>query len=1134
MDIEVFPILDNKNTIIDRIAFRMNTLPIYLYFPEPFTIENLGDIKVIDILSLIKQNITEKNFTSFYKNIKDILPKNISISRDIIYPWLYLSDIDPKKLTKGFILESLGISNKFNVEDKTIINILNKREVYKKALKARLNRFLTQTKEKLNELNNFIGLEGCDATDIKIKSFTLDINIHVDANDILNFFDKISLNERIPFVYCNNYYKLLKKFSLSPNWLNHKNIMEFRFCPLKNLQNATINDYIPIVVKAKTQKLSLILTTNSSPEYLEEKVILQEIMNIFSEEYKYTTEKIYTSEFTLNDSYFDYHVLAELAMNDPLVSSFLYINESSKATKKRLFVNLKLPNSNHITINLSNKLVKENLLCVVTIKGKNMKLLNDARYIMPKLCEYYTDKMKNIIQMYQILLDDQEFGIITIQEEDKKPEILSKKIKDIFDIGYVSKCSLQRRPVVIDEKVAKQLIDDGKSVFKFPRDKTDSDIQFPSDGINQQYYRCTNSEYPYFGLQKNTLINSDIYPYLPCCFVNDRTVKNNTDYYETKKLPSIQKSKQQQEIITDKILKYNPSDPQLGMLPIELRNFFSLVDNNTNYRFVRIGTNRTPRSFIDCLLKIRYGNNYSITVEDVIQNIIQHIELSKQCNYDTDIESIIKNVENENIYFDPKLYIQVMEYVFDINIILFSRNGIITPKYTHGYYTPTNLNDYVFIYEHMGSKSDRATYPQCEIIARNKINKAPVQLEFSQENKICKNILKIYHQITSAYSLSKPIQYVDFPLKLEITNQIIDSYGKLRQLTLHFQGKLITLFTEPIQPLPANLDTDNMIYPVDIKTGQQFSSNTNMTITEQVIENGKVVELLGIIGNVNVSIPIKKSNPITDLKISSSRKNYFVQSESYLSIYNKNEKFARYITEYLYWIFSIYISELDEKTEVNENILNSFSQEKFILDEKHIYNIIPENFSLQNNDIIKNQKIIVTSKEMIQKLMYVLKLKTIRDINELINYKDKINIHKYYNNISDFKQNNKQIILYGDDSVYNWILNSTSLNILRNNIDITTNSSYFFRNPTISTSILLAQNTDTIYKAIDISQTWVKNKYNKGIFAENIPIQIPYTLYAYQNSKNIKRHNIKGGNENIIIVGYKINNNFRYTSLLKL
>ena len=122
----------------------------------------------------------------------------------------------------------------------------------------------------------------------------------------------------------------------------------------------------------------------------------------------------------------------------------------------------------------------------------------------------------------------------------------------------------------------------------------------------------------------------------------------------------------------------------------------------------------------------------------------------KQEMYDYTTDEIINKINNNDEYFDPKLFIRILEIKYNCNIFIFTRNNkgqLILPRHIKGYYKIKNKNKSVFIYEHMGSDTDRAEYPQCEIIVRKGIDETVTTDNFDYNSDISKNIYNVFLKI---------------------------------------------------------------------------------------------------------------------------------------------------------------------------------------------------------------------------------------------------------------------------------------------------------------------------------------------------------------------------------------------------
>ena len=89
---------DDQETVVKKIAGKLNTLPKYLYFPggiiptlEQF--QNVANIDVIDILSILIDPSAGTYFTNVFNQIRPMLNPDIDIIKDILEPFIAYNQI---------------------------------------------------------------------------------------------------------------------------------------------------------------------------------------------------------------------------------------------------------------------------------------------------------------------------------------------------------------------------------------------------------------------------------------------------------------------------------------------------------------------------------------------------------------------------------------------------------------------------------------------------------------------------------------------------------------------------------------------------------------------------------------------------------------------------------------------------------------------------------------------------------------------------------------------------------------------------------------------------------------------------------------------------------------------------------
>lgn len=1230
--------LDDFNSIINRIASIIQTLPELLYFPEntPTSDDFMSDKNII-VEDLKEDIINAESFDKLYKNIEkkekgrvkyklnisDILKYYILLNKNFNYEYdiITLQDFDTEKFLNEKFKLLKEIEDGKNITLFYINNIISGRETLKEKFDKDIEKLINNWNDNsvnLKLFKEFEDIKGVNYSKFELEKieYTIELKLY-NVTSILEIFNLIILNDNIPFATCNNFYKVLKDFIPPIKWKNlfdksksykdkFKNIDREKNIILKILNEKkikNINSYTEIIINIKEieNKNCIINITLKYNKYnISKEKIKKNILSIF-EKSKIINEKdnsvnglFYIPLQTLNKE-----VMFDLIMNDPLFSSLLVINESNLGLSQKEYENEKISKTIYfentiigkVTFKISSNKV-ENKNDILNKQNKNLYPINSSylrikiskandinkvelfQKLLSKLITLYNQKCNKIVAKYL----EYYMNIGDCKNEFKYNEIKDKN--DLFPEGYKSACQKSVRPTIISEEEAMIAIEEGKNVLKFPKEET--------YGISPKYFICNipkNPKFIYPGLFVNKLENDEDkkFQYLPCCY---QAVQTNTpeylNYYEDKDIDiETEKNKKKggQDIYkTRKIMELGSH----GILPTNISKLFFLSDENAVY--YRQGVLRDKNSFISCILNAT--KNSKLNPEKLRKEFIkpEFISCCKQEMYDYTEEEIIELIKNADEYFDPKLFIHILELYFECNIFLFTyeNNGkLILPRHTKGYFKNENNNRCIFIFEHMGSQADKAEYPQCEIIVKQPdINKKDTIDIFNYDDKESQYVIKYFNKINTSYILNKYITFNNLNLpwnKLILKSQVIDSYGKTRIINILYEDKYVSILTQPIQPL--KLVISDKIYKTNTITAINLLKNLeyNKKSIREIKDNGTLKEIKFIIGNIDAKILID-DNLIIDKEL------------SILNEYNKFKKLSRYMVEYLYWLFSNYLLKNDIK-EINDEIFVNFKDEYIEINPDYIYDndIIPKTFSMNNSSIMLNNKLIVKSEDVLKRLFYILRLSIIRNYDNIISYYKKNMIDNYYIDIIDFSYYNNQVIIEGEKSFIR-LISEDNKNIIYDNINIKKEfiedknkdedseyeysededdiintyetikykkksklleinfkkswdiNPYFFKNKLINNKIYLAQNTDSFLKCIEIAKIWNDKKYNPGnnVFESNLK---KFTLYSIINKNDIKKYFINEGEDNdlnIKIIGYKILNpstlkfNNLYTILLDI
>lgn len=1186
--------LDTVESLIVRVATELKTIPKYLYFPDGMiNIQQFytdDDITVINLLNKFRTN-SEIEFSTFLKNL-DIQDKinelGLDLYTDIFIPFVVFNKNLITMDKEGFIetgllliQEELKKENFFDIKSVDLEKIWEDRNQILENILEGIKQNKKDNDKNIKENSLIEETVAIPYTNFELESTKFKLFVDNKNISIIEVFNLLQLNIRVPFASFNGFYKILKDYVPVPEWeIYLEDSIILKVYQLINIsQNVKSENYTNVVINIdeETNFIVFEMELEVGKQNLSRELVIDSIIEIFPSSFDFKIDRIeestakgvfYFPHTTLNN-----YILSDLIMNDTLFSSMLSIDEHDKATKSKnsLYIHFFNNAIGKISANVTEKISErgdpilrgKDIIELFKYGSKYIRVKisyssNEASVLLfqdlfAKILRIYNSKYKTVFDYYKKFIPT--FKEEVIKTELKTiPQIRLKDIEpELFLPGYTKFCPSP--PTIIpDEEVEEEKLK-GKQVMTYPK--------VEEDGIMPRNYICTYKDKSFPGLRKNPLSNKDKVPYLPCCYEKDHTkVKGNiyAQYYRGESLKGNEVKKQQNWIITNKFLSHD----YFGYLPDNIKELFEMIDIRDNYSFIRKGVSDTKSSFLECVMAAvttdktiinasekKWAKILKETREKLANNV--SAALCKQEMYDFTTEEIIEMIRDPNKYFDPQYFINLLEHEFKCNIFIFNRKNMAVnaqlklPRFLKAYYKMKNTYPCIFIYQHMGSPSDKAIEPRCELIIRVKetdiTNRLPGEYTFSQSKKVSKDIMGIFENMRLSYSLTTKIDQTVFPIdtsdKIEIISQGIDSYGKTRVLTLNYLEQTITILTSPIQPLGYIENTSFEITRINTDLAQNLIKELGIILESQDIVDDYAKTFNGKLGNVNVSIPIIDTIPT--IRGNNQNKvgiNYPESTISELENYNKYKKLARYILSYVYWLYSKYLYE--ENKPVSLDTIIEFVDNFIVVIPDFEYGYVSKFFNMKSG-IMKNNKIVLKSEESLKRIVYSLKLFT-RQRNKLLNYYKNISIEDYYLDLTDFDQYQFQIIVQGENAVQKWI-NEQKLNYkLYNSIQLNMLlEPYFFKNKLISNKIYLAQNTTSLQKALNISNVWKNDGYNIGgdpKINETDKIEQTFLLYSYKNSKDIiayVMHN-EGSltKDTPILVGYKVGDDTFYTVLLDL
>ena len=872
---------------------------------------------------------------------------------------------------------------------------------------------------------------------------------------------------------------------------NEKKILEEE----KELEKRRIEIELEETIKQKRKeyKMYILIETNVSDKetQLNDEGILQRVLSCFTAPVKLLkkgVEKQIQSEFYIPQQLVDFPILKDMFFNNNLFKKFLQLDErlSIYKYKKNMYFyyipDINEAKTRYIACSLIQKKVEKT---DIKLMAKNSKLSVGSNYLQLKIlrCNNYkeSEKFKDIICKYigcynklkdkiineykEILKNSKSYKIEKLLEQEKQfkeqKRYVRKKqlLKDIdpnqFIPGYARICEKKYAPKVLNENEIEKYygenakekdIDKRKHIMLYPKN--------PEDGT-QYYYSCMDNKnnHLYPGLQKNYLDNFDKFPVVPCCFVSDQSVKIDSPYelyygdrnmtFEQMKEYFIEKESSDTAshiITTQKLL---PSG-RFGVLPKDIISFLHSIDPDNQY--YRKGSIRSVDSVLDALLYARKSDYEEYSFNEKIEYIEKikdkMIDILKENNINYLQESYNVNmlqIIRDKSYINPHIFYPVLEHIFKCNIILFTRNiqhpnGILSCPYFDKEYLKfksDNKQKFVIIYEHMGTETDNAKYPQCEIIFNYDKNTIYPTFKYDDFIENINNSLYQMYPVKIYNSIDKIFK------KYEIQKYGIDEFGKTIYLHLK-HNKSIHIITNPLPNLDLDIPQTIISFSKfnkfnDIKLAYEFGQVENINLTSYV-KNGIFYGFQGEKDYITFyipTIPTKTSGNVPDNSIDfpivDVKNNEILINK--LDIYNEYKNISRLLVEYFYYLFSVDYN-LYKPDIINDNYIENFIRRNILIQNKVDYKDLLNNGRIFNIDILKkttkNETIYqlpLENKLILSKLVYNLKLKLDREHLKLFNYNNLQYIPSSYSEVDDFKMSieNNNIVIKGKYSMIQWI-----------------------------------------------------------------------------------------------------------------
>ena len=667
------------------------------------------------------------------------------------------------------------------------------------------------------------------------------------------------------------------------------------------------------------------------------------------------------------------YIMRDMILNDPIMSHFIAVDESINASTQKTSLLIRFKNKKgdkDAKCNVTFRVVKGNekldssmfplhssFLRAYIEHASDNEIVTKFIDIFSKLLVVYKNKKDEVIQEYKKFIPDFKVDDTEIEKRDDFPMTLEDANPKLFikgTEGYSRKCTKKYKPSVIH---------DTTGLVKF-RDY----IHYPVDSYA---YTCKNEEYPYIGLKRNDMKeNNEEYKFIPCCYKTPQNESNAIkEYYED--IVKVTKTKTNQTVIKSNTMIKKDG---IGILPKNLENFLIGVFGNDIFR--RKGV--TNDSIINCL-KEATGNK---------KVVIKDTYIASQENPDLSYKEMNDLFFDTNVYMDPRRWIHLLEVAYECNIYLFSRTGkndyatIETPYYKGPYLRfKREYAQSVLLFEN--NEPTGLGTRQCNLIVTVKKDEKVIKQK-TFDNKITLAIEQFYvtssnKKIEIPFSIYPPTTFI-------YTHQMLDSYKKARCL-LTKDG----LWLVCKQPIP----------PLDIPIIENASIENPRHLVEKVL--GITVDKDRDHVSIDYFTVHIKQERVETLTI---------------SLFETNRKIATVLGEYFIYKFSMYMHKEDKQP--NLHTIREYIDDCIHLmlpKEKTLYHtlqtsIFDEEIMKKNGYLSKNNRVIVQNKETLKRLICLLRLRIMNNIEQVMDYYKQDEFFHFFQHKGDYQTIPGMMLMY--------------------------------------------------------------------------------------------------------------------------
>lgn len=734
-----------------------------------------------------------------------------------------------------------------------------------------------------------------------------------------------------------------------------------------------------------------------------------------------------TCHFSFRDTMISHAIFQDACMNDPVISTFFEVNESRKTLFDTVLPIMFRPYLQSLvdctTTEKKTHMIMKNIhrqtgfICTIQVVSPISKILIPVFIRLIERCIGYTkahydawiDAYTVYLPKFREQLDKDKKNMIK-NIKGNRPEYLVRYPRLFIKNLYSIICQRNLQPVLLTED---EIGDIPKERFiRFPQEKIEE--------IEPEYYYCPNDDYPFAGLKemstkgKNTFINL-----VPCCFnspqekenINKLRRLNVRDHTHDAEPPDETNADaaprpKKENIISGKFLIKHPG--QLGTIrPPTLSRFLLAIDPFRVY--YRIGIEQSPSSLLSCLLTRRrcLHMDDAIDIKKLRRSIADDPHCAPACvqeNPGMSIDDIRKDIENPDVYFDPRRFYRAVELFFGVRLVVFTKSQKILeedvtlqyPLSMRSHYADVSDLPVVIIFEHWGGKINilsQITYPHCELI----VYKTPEGNKTDFTSSSVFDILShARFQYDGAVSIT-PFQRQHSWFSRHIVGQFVDPIGKVRRLVFEVGKIQATASVYPPISVQNDIPLSDDVLEAPVHDILCFLSRFDSwvrvsvpdpsdTLTYWTVRQDRVfgyhidvMQPLYLTFAVRLAsvAPLREAATCDRVSVGRSVSPYSLllshrPTMTSLSLYQQKERAARCLLDLSFYTFSLFLKEysIHHGGVDPDVVLDSFRDRAIVIDGRVRP---PSDISTIQQHLIRNGRLILPSVEFWRRVRYIIK-----------------------------------------------------------------------------------------------------------------------------------------------------------------